>query len=341
MAIRYIAAGGMRIDYLITADQQARLHEMGGNAIYSAVGARIWTTDVGILSRVGDTYPEMWLDQLEAAGICTAGVVRVPGYHDMRTFYAYLDSETRVDTEPARHFARLGLPLPEDLRGYVHSTPDQDVEEFTPLAIRPDDLPVAYAEAGAAHLAPQGWASHCALPLALAHRGVRVTLDSGERYVRTPLARQLKRVLQAVHSFLPSEQEVELMWGRVDLWDAAERLAEFGPAFVVIKAGRKGSLLYESSTRRRWLVPAYPVQVVDTTGAGDAYCGGFMVGLEETGDPRLACCYGAVSASFMLQGFGPLSALRYSRREAEQRLGRLRAFVEEVADDRSWDEGMP
>jgi ribokinase len=265
----------MRIDYLITADQQAHLWEMGGNAIYSAVGARIWTTDVGILSRVGDNYPERWLDQLEAAGISTAGVVRVPGRHEMRTFYAYLDPETRVDTEPARHFARIGLPLPEDLRDYVDSTPGQDSEEFATLAIRPDDLPLAYAGAMAAHLAPLGWASHCALPPALVHRGVLVTLDSGERYVRTALARQLDRVLRFVYAFLPSEQEVELLWGTVDLWEAAERL-------------------------------------------------------EETGDPVLACCYGSVSASFVLQGFGALHALQHSRKDAESRVEQLRRWVEVV-----------
>ena len=106
MVIRYFAAGGMRVDYHITANQHAQLRQMGGNAIYSAVGTRIWTADVGILSRVGDNYPGGWLDRLEEAGICTMGVVRVPGYHEMRTFCAYLNPENRVDTEPARHFAR-------------------------------------------------------------------------------------------------------------------------------------------------------------------------------------------------------------------------------------------
>ena len=132
MVIRYFAAGGMRVDYHITANQHAQLRQMGGNAIYSAVGTRIWTADVGILSRVGDNYPGGWLDRLEEAGICTMGVVRVPGYHEMRTFYAYLNPENRVDTEPARHFARLGLPLPDDLRDYVDSTPGQELEKFAP-----------------------------------------------------------------------------------------------------------------------------------------------------------------------------------------------------------------
>jgi ribokinase len=120
------------------------------------------------------------------------------------------------------------------------------------------------------------------------------------------------------------------LWGKIDSWEAAERLAQFGPALVVIKAGSKGSLLYERTTGGRWRIPAYPVKVVDVTGAGDAYCGGFMVGLEETGDPVLACCYGSVSASFVLQGFGPLYALRHSREEAERRVDQLRNEVEVV-----------
>lgn len=63
---------------------------------------------------------------------------------------------------------------------------------------------------------------------------------------------------------------------------------------------------------------------VDVSGTGDAYCGGFMVGLEETGDPVLACCYGSVSASFVLQGSGPPYVLRFSREKAERRVDQLR-----------------
>ena len=56
MALQYFMAGGLRMDYIITPDQRVHLREMGGNAIFSAVGAKIWSADVGILSRVGENY---------------------------------------------------------------------------------------------------------------------------------------------------------------------------------------------------------------------------------------------------------------------------------------------
>jgi ribokinase len=131
-----------------------------------------------------------------------------------------------------------------------------------------------------------------------------------------------------VDVFLPSEQEVRSLLGAVGLWEAATLFGEAGPEVVVIKVGGKGSLVYDRHSQRRWRVPAYPVDVVDVTGAGDAYCGGLMVGYEETHDPLLAACYGAVSASFVLQGFGALHGVRYSRAHAEQRLADLKDRVQ-------------
>jgi sugar/nucleoside kinase (ribokinase family) len=326
--MQYFTSGGMRIDFVITADRQVHLREMGGNAIYSAVGARVWGASVGILSRVGQNYPPDWLSRLERAGIGTEGIRRVPGWQDMRTFYRYLDMETRSDTEPARHFAELGLALPEDLVGYVHSTPGQDSLEFIPLAPRPEDLPRSYLRAKAAHLSPMELPAHGALCATLASRGLRVSLDPGERYMKPSLMEQVFSFLGCVDAFLPSEQEVQSMLGTGDPWQAALRFAEAGPRVVVIKAGRKGSFIYDARAGGRWHVPAYPTAVVDVTGAGDAYCGGFMVGYRETADPLLAGCYGTVSASFVLQGFGALYALQFSRAQAEARLEKLRGQVQ-------------
>jgi sugar/nucleoside kinase (ribokinase family) len=326
---RYLAVGGLRIDYIITADQQVHLREMGGNAIFAAVGARIWAADVGIVSRVGENYPAEWLERLSAAGLTVAGVHQVPGWQDMRTFYAYLDRETRDDTEPARHFARIGLRLPDDLKGYVHSTPGQDSPTLTALGPRSADLPVSHWQASAAHLSPMPLTAHRDLSRALSHRGISVTLDPGERYMLPQRKDDVLSLLPCLDAFLPSKQEARSMLGPVDLWQAAELFAQAGPEVVVVKAGSQGSLVLDCKSRKRWRVPAYPVEIVDVTGAGDAYCGGFMVGYDETGDAVLAACYGTVSASFVLQGFGALYALRFSRVDAEARLAHLRDRVEE------------
>jgi len=304
------------------------LREMGGNALYAAVGARVWSESVGLLARVGENYPAGWLAVLKQHGLDGRGVRLVPGRQDMRTFYAYVDPRTRIDTDPARHFARVGLPLPDDLRDYIHSTPGQDdPDTYEPLAVRPDDWPPAYDGARALHLSPISIRTHANLPTRARQAGVaQITIDPGERYMAPLLRRRIEASLQNVDAFLPSEMEVRSLLGDIDWWDAAVEFARHGPRIVVIKVGDQGALVYERDRNRRTHVPSYPACVVDVTGAGDSFCGGFLVGLAETGDPVRAAMYGTVSASFTIEGYGALHALRASRAEAKARL----AFLEQA-----------
>jgi len=71
----------------------------------------------------------------------------------------------------------------------------------------------------------------------------------------------------------------------------------------------------------------YPARVVDTTGAGDSFCGGFMVGLSETGNPVRAAMYGTVSASFAIEGYGALYALGAALAETQARLEHLEQLM--------------
>jgi len=325
----YIYCGGLRIDYLITAEGQARLREMGGNALYAAVGARVWSNRVSLLARVGENYPTGWLDALKQHGLDTQGVRVVPGQQDMRTFFAYVDPGTRIDTDPAFHFARIGLPLPEDLSNYVHSTPGQDdPDHYEPLAVQPDDWPRAFDGARALHLSPISIRTQTHLPIRARQAGVaQITADPGERYMVPRLRSHIEGLLHHVDVFLPSEMEVRSLLGNVDLWDAAIKFARHGPRIVVIKAGDQGALVYEREAQRRTHVPSYPARVVDTTGAGDSFCGGFVVGLTETGDAIRAAMYGTVSASFAIEGYGALYVLQASRSDALARLRRLERMI--------------
>jgi len=69
------------------------------------------------------------------------------------------------------------------------------------------------------------------------------------------------------------------------------------------------------------------VEVVDVTGAGNAYCGGFLVGYVETGDVRMAAMYGAVSASFAVEQFGIPRITAETEQEARHRLAALEKRV--------------
>jgi len=333
--VDYAIVGGLRDDYSITPDGQAHLHQLGGNALYSAVGARLWApapvARVGIVARVGANFPAEWLGEIQQHGIDVGGVVVRPEVLDTRTFYAYRSLEVRDDTDPAAHFARLGLPLPPALIGYTTSTEGQDDPElFSPLGVRPHEVAAHYLAGRAFHLAPYDFSVHAALPgLVRQNSGRVLTCDPSVRYMQPRYAEPVGAIIRQLDAFLPSEMEARAFFREPldDLWSAAEAFGALGAGCVVLKLGARGQYVYEAATRHRWHVPAYPTRVVDVTGAGDSYCGGFLVGLTETGEPVEAALRGSVSASFTVEGTGALYALRALGPRREARLAELRLGV--------------
>jgi ribokinase len=73
-----------------------------------------------------------------------------------------------------------------------------------------------------------------------------------------------------------------------------------------------------------------PVPAVEPAGVGDAFCGGFCVGLAGSGDPVRAAAYGAVSASYLIEQADPLDVLDADRGDARGRLSRVLATAVEV-----------
>jgi sugar/nucleoside kinase (ribokinase family) len=75
-------------------------------------------------------------------------------------------------------------------------------------------------------------------------------------------------------------------------------------------------------------IPAYPANVVDVTGAGDAFSGAFAAGLWQTGDPLRSALMGAVAASVTIEGYGALYALNAQRATLNRRLDELAGRVQ-------------
>jgi ribokinase len=307
---------------------------MGGNAVYAAVGARVWGASVGLISRVGCDYPSAWLESLHASGFDVTGVQILSEPQDTRTFYAYLTPEERVDTNPAAHFLRIGQPLPKQLLGYQSSTEGQEARSAAgPLAVRPDDVPAWAAGARGAHLAPADYLTHALIPGRLRESGLPlVTLDPSVRYMDPGFRLELPPMLNGLDAFLPSEAEARAFYRseREDLWEMAEGFAAMGCRCVVIKCGARGQMVWDAAGRKRWQVPAYPATVRDVTGAGDAFCGGFLTGLDRTGDPLEAALWGSISASLVLEGSGALYALDGLPGLAEARLASLRQGAKQM-----------
>lgn len=325
--------GGLREDYFITHTDEVYLGELGGNAIYAAAGAKIWSPSIGILSRVGSNYPKKLLERIRDAGINVGGVKMFNQALDTRTFYAYLSENERVDTNPASHFLRINQPLPKFLLDYQSSTEDMDdKEKFSPLAIRPDDIP-ALDSIRAVHISPTHYISHIVLPIRLRelHVGL-ISLDPSERYMNHNFQDELHDIVHDLDIFLPSENEARSYFlpQDIDVWEMAEAFGSMGCKIVVIKSGTKGQYLWDNISKKRWHIPAYPANVKDVTGAGDSYCGGFLVGMDITQDPLEAALHGSVSASITVEGIGALYSIETYPGLAEARLESLRLAVRAV-----------
>ena len=337
----------MRIDYLITHTGEAQVEMVGGNGLYAAVGAALWDAPVNVWARIGSNYPQAWLNKLPTQHIGIEGLIRLPTPQDHRTFFAYLPDGRREDTNPAAHFARIGQPMPAALQNYIHSTPGQDdPHNYEPLALRPEDWPeqwrsVTVTSASAAalsrsvqavHLSPLALATHLHVPPRLRQLGVpQITLDPGERYMIPERRELIKKILPQVDVFLPSAMEIRSLFGaKSDLAEAAVTLTEWGARWVVVKNGAEGVLLVNGRTQTIAHSPAYhqanDPRTTDVTGAGDSFCGGFMVGLAQTGDPAQAIAYGLVSASIVIEGYGALYALS-RKSEAGTRLEKVKRDV--------------
>jgi ribokinase len=136
-------------------------------------------------------------------------------------------------------------------------------------------------------------------------------------------------LITGLTAFLPSEEEMRsLFQGRAsDLWQMAEALAAYGCEIIVIKRGEGGQLLYDAAAHACWEIPAYPARLVDPSGAGDAFSGGFLAGYRRTYDPLQAALYGNISASLVMEGVGPFYAMDTLPGLAQARLEALKQGV--------------
>jgi len=122
-----------------------------------------------------------------------------------------------------------------------------------------------------------------------------------------------------------------LLWGKTnDLWEMLEALSPYGCEIIVIKSGSLGQYLYDAVGKHRWEIPAYPSRMADPTGAGDAFCGGFLVGYRKNYDPGEAALHGNVSASLMVEGSGAFYPMDVMPGLAQARLDTLRNLVRKV-----------
>lgn len=330
-----IFIGMLQRAYLIVPSGQAFIDIPAGNLLYASVGWSLWKPDSppGLVARVGEDYPQAWLDTFQKKGLDTRGITVLPEAVDVRHFCAYTSRTTRVNDDPVSHFARLGLPFPKPLLGY---RPPPQIDSRTRLqttSLRQGDVPDLYLDVSAAHLCPVDYLTHSLLPALLRQSQVTtITLDPAAGYMNPTFYNLAPTMVTGLSAFLPSEEELRFLFqGRsTDLWEMMEALAAYGCDLIVVKRGEGGQALLDAAAHKKWEIPAYPARLVDPSGAGDAFCGGFLAGYRDTYDPLEAVLIGNITASLVVEGSGPFYALEALPGLAQARLEAVRQGVRRV-----------
>ena len=137
----------------------------------------------------------------------------------------------------------------------------------------------------------------------------------------------LKKLLSRVNLLFINEEEARQLTKEHNLMTAASLLAKMGPQIVVIKRGDSGSMLFYGGVTLA--MPAQPIEkVVDPTGAGDTFAGGFVGYLAASPDWRnfnvlkRAMAYGTVLSSFSVENFSVRRTEKLSMSEINKRYGK-------------------
>jgi sugar/nucleoside kinase (ribokinase family) len=254
----------------------ARENALGGSATYFSAAASL-LTKVGVVGVIGDDFPLEQIDFLRARGVDLAGLEKVPG----RTFrwkgkYGFdLNAAQTLDTQ---------------LNVFEHFEP-----KLSAGARRAERVFLGNIDP--------------VLQLRVLDQIEKPQLVAADtmNYWITGKRADLLRVLSRVDVLLVNDAEARQLAGEPNVVRAARAIVRMGPRAVVIKRGEYGAMLFLGDDV--FYVPAFPVaEVVDPTGAGDTFAGGFLGLLDRLGRGDLpalkqALVMGATIASFTVERF--------------------------------------
>ncbi len=142
----------------------------------------------------------------------------------------------------------------------------------------------------------------------------------------------LDKLLSKIHCIILNDDEAKLLADDHNLISAGHKILQMGPEYVVIKKGENGSLMFDAHGEI-FALPAFPAaDVVDPTGAGDSFAGGFMgyLAAQDKIDfetMKKAVAYGTVMASFTISDFSLDGLTAATTEDIEQRLDALRKTI--------------
>lgn len=294
-----IVVGSIGLDTVETRADK-RVDVIGGSVSYACAAASFFTR-TGMVGIVGTDFPESALAQYRQFGIDLEGLVTAEG----STF-------------------RWGGVYADDM---INRT-----TRFTELNVFADfhpSLPAHYCDVPFVMLG--NISPELQLEVLSQAKGAKfVVADTMDLWINIADA-ALADVISKVDMLLLNDAEARLLTQEHNIQRCAQWILDRGPRYVVIKKGEHGAMLFSKDGIA--IIPAFPVDpVVDPTGAGDCFAGGFLGYLASRGSVddrtvREALLYGSVIASFGVEAFSLERFATLTPAEIEERAASLREMI--------------
>lgn len=299
-----LVVGSLAYDSVRTPSGMAE-KSLGGSANYFSVAASLFSK-VCVVGVVGHDYSSEDRTVLLSRKVDLAGLQTVPGktFHWEGTYEHDLNEAVTLKTE-LNVFAQFNPTLPQNYRNlsYVFLA---NIDPVLQLQV-----------------------------LSQVEKPIFVGMDSMNFWINSK-QEELLKVLKKVDIIFMNEAEAKMLTQLPNTVQAIKKIAGFGPRYVVIKKGEYGSTMY-SKNEGFYQVPALPIEnIVDPTGAGDSFAGGFFGSLSarlsshqvpEWDDLKAALLAGTVLSSQTIQDFSMKALLRVDRNKFEEHLLLLKQMI--------------
>jgi sugar/nucleoside kinase (ribokinase family) len=276
---------------------------IGGAGTYVALAASYFEKNTGLISVVGEDFPEDYLEMLREHNIDTLGIQIKKGE---KTFFwsgKYYDNMNKRDTLVTELNSLAGFDplIPESYQNSDYLMLGNLTPKIQQLVIE-----------------------------RMQKRPKLIMMDTMNFWLNNALD-ELKKTISKVDVLCINDEEAQQLSEKHSLMKAARKIQNMGVKYLVIKKGAHGALLFGED--KIFSAPALPLEYVfDPTGAGDSFAGGFIGYLSKTGDisfdnMKNAMIVGSVLASFNIEKFGTERLQNIKKKEISSRIQEFKELV--------------
>ena len=297
-----VSISNVFIDDIVTWREEIHLGVTGGAGLHALAGCRVWTSHLGIVASVGEDVAP-FLPEMHSLGIDTAGL----SYQQSRTVRAWQ------------------IFQPGDLRVEVQRDPAVPIAQAVPDF---QQLPALYSQAAGYHVLWNGGDE----PLLELLREMRrmnpsaiIVFEPSPEDAHKPPA-FFEKIFPFIDGFSPSLSEAQSILHIEEPADIIRKFLRLGCRAIALRMGERGSMGGDESGRM-YHVPPAEACIVDVTGAGNAYAGGWLCGLVQRRPMPECLAMASVSASFEIEQYG---LCRFSDEKVPTRDERLAQVLSQI-----------